>query len=218
MDATPHAYAYRCLPLTLANAHGWEVLTGLSFSAVWDGSQGAEGVRIKGTGGQGRLPVSLFGSGIITFHLEGVFRTSPGWNLWVGGSPNYFISNLHPLTGVVETHWNTTTFTMNWKIDRPNVPVHFPQGAPFCFLMPVPHAVLEQVEPRFAPMSSDPELEAEFLAWTRSRDSFHAKMREAPPQRQADTWQREYFQGRTTLGAQAPDHRTKLRLRPFTHG
>ena len=26
MDATPHSFAYRCLPLTVANSHGWEIL------------------------------------------------------------------------------------------------------------------------------------------------------------------------------------------------
>ena len=26
MDATHERYAYRCLPLTIANAHGWEIL------------------------------------------------------------------------------------------------------------------------------------------------------------------------------------------------
>src|SRR5271165_1161304 len=26
MDATPEAFAYRCLPLNIANAHGWEIL------------------------------------------------------------------------------------------------------------------------------------------------------------------------------------------------
>jgi hypothetical protein len=27
MDASPEAFAYRCLPLNIANAHGWGILT-----------------------------------------------------------------------------------------------------------------------------------------------------------------------------------------------
>ena len=37
MDATPEAFAYRCLPLNIANAHGWEILSPCGFEAVWDG-------------------------------------------------------------------------------------------------------------------------------------------------------------------------------------
>src|SRR5689334_8953002 len=35
MDATPEAFAYRCLPLNIANAHGWEILSPCSFEAIW---------------------------------------------------------------------------------------------------------------------------------------------------------------------------------------
>ena len=33
MDETSEAFAYRCLPLNIANAHGWELLSPSSFSA-----------------------------------------------------------------------------------------------------------------------------------------------------------------------------------------
>ncbi len=29
MDDSPQSYAYRCLPLTIANTHGWEILCGV---------------------------------------------------------------------------------------------------------------------------------------------------------------------------------------------
>ena len=31
MDKTPQSYAYRCLPLNIANAHGWEILSPSTF-------------------------------------------------------------------------------------------------------------------------------------------------------------------------------------------
>ena len=37
MDETSDAFAYRCLPLNIANAHGWEFLSPCAFSARWDG-------------------------------------------------------------------------------------------------------------------------------------------------------------------------------------
>jgi hypothetical protein len=33
MDETPESFAYRCLPLALANQHGWEVTTQAGFTA-----------------------------------------------------------------------------------------------------------------------------------------------------------------------------------------
>ena len=33
MTSTPESFAYRCLPLAIANAHGWEVLSPCGFSA-----------------------------------------------------------------------------------------------------------------------------------------------------------------------------------------
>ena len=91
MDATPESFAYRCLPLNIANAHGWEILSPCGFEAVWNGGPEPDGghrSRLDAGADPERAPVSLFGQGILTFHIEGIFRTPPGWNLWVGGSPN----------------------------------------------------------------------------------------------------------------------------------
>ena len=90
MEETPERFAYRCLPLAIANAHGWEVLSSCGYEARWNGERGIEGIEIRlDEGGDHRLkPVSLFGQGTITFHVDGVFRTPGGWNLMVGGPPN----------------------------------------------------------------------------------------------------------------------------------
>jgi hypothetical protein len=45
MDETFESFAYRCLPLSIANAHGWEILSPATFAAVWDGSEGQSGSR-----------------------------------------------------------------------------------------------------------------------------------------------------------------------------
>ena len=37
MEATGQRFAYRCLPLNIANAFGWEISCGSGFSASWDG-------------------------------------------------------------------------------------------------------------------------------------------------------------------------------------
>jgi len=218
MDATPESFAYRCLPLNIANAHGWEVLTPFGFEAVWNGTPGTEAITITTDPGAepARAPVSLFGQGVLTFHIEAIMRTPPGWDLWVGGSPNRQKDGIAPLTGVVETDWSPFTFTMNWRFTRPGQPVRFEAMEPFCFLFPVQRGAVEAFEPAFAPLGADPDTEKRFRAWSEARDAFHAKMQREPPKAPADRWQKHYYRGVDVSGAVlVPDHRAKLRLKPF---
>ena len=39
MDATPHRYAYRCLPLTIMNQTGWWIKNPVGFTATWRGQR-----------------------------------------------------------------------------------------------------------------------------------------------------------------------------------
>lgn len=221
MDATPEAYAYRCLPLNIANSHGWEVLSPGSFAAMWDGGPAASSVHIDLSQAPHAnfVPVSLFGAGILTFHVEGIIRTPPGWNLWVCGPPNSPKDGIAPLGGLVETDWSPYTFTMNWKLTRPNQVVRFAENEPFCFFFPVPRGTVEQFEPRIAPMADDPELDAQYRAWSEARLEFHREMERNPPSDPSDRWQKLYYRGvypdgRSRAGAQD----VKLRVRPFTRG
>jgi hypothetical protein len=40
MDALPEGFGYRCLPLNIANMHGWEIACPRGFRARWDGGVG----------------------------------------------------------------------------------------------------------------------------------------------------------------------------------
>ena len=221
MDATPEAFAYRCLPLNIANAHGWELLSPCGFEASWTGGTAAEDVVIRLDPGAdpAHAPVALFGQGVLTFHVEAIFRTPESWNLWVSGPPNQGKDGIAPLTGVIETDWSPYTFTMNWRFTRPGQTVRFEQGEPFCFLFPVQRGALETFAPRTRPLSDDPELEERFMAWSRSRDAFHQKMKTAGDVAPADKWQKHYYRGEDSAGARISSrHQTKLRLKPFDAG
>ena len=218
MDQTPEAFAYRCLPLNIANAHGWELLNPCAFDACWNGSTdtGAVTIRPHGQGPAEGLATSLFGQGIITFHIPGIFRTPPGWNLWIGGSPNQPKDAIYPLTGVVETDWSPFTFTMNWRFTRPNHWVHFAAGEPICFLFPVQRSLLDDVRPVLAPIEGEPGLLDRFQQWSKGRDAFVLRMVETPPDVAADKWQKHYYRGvDMSETQQTDDHRTKLRVKPF---
>ena len=218
MDATPESFAYRCLPLNIANAHGWEILNPHGFSAEWDGGSGTHAVTIRPDDGADplRLAVSLFGQGVLTFHVEAILRTPPGWNLWITGSPNRQKDAIAPLSAVVETDWSPYTFTMNWRFTRTGAPIRFEAFEPFCFIFPVQRGAIEAFAPRLAPMEADPALGERFSAWSQARDAFHERMRREPPATPADRWQKHYYRGvDASGGVLVDDHQAKLRLKAF---
>lgn len=217
MTDSPESYAYRCLPLNIADSHGWEVLCPCDFAARWTGGVGAGDVElnIRSNRHDASTPISLFGLGTITFHIQGLFRTSPGWNLWVGGSPNYVKDGIAPLTGIVETDWSPFTFTMNWKLTRPGHWVEFSEGEPICFFFPLRRDDIAQVTPRFERMADHPEDMEQFRLWSESRNDFHDQMRRNPPMSPADKWQKLYYRGTDMRGQACPGHVAKLRLPEF---
>lgn len=221
MDATPEAFAYRCLPLNIANAHGWEILSPCSFEAEWTGGSRPEDVRITADAGANPLevPVALFGQGVITFHIQALFRTPPGWNLWVGGPPNSPRDGIAPLGGVIETDWSPYTFTMNWQFTRPGHRIRFEAGDVICHLFPVERDTVESVTPRFLPIESEPDLKQAFEAWSASREAFQAEVALNPPSRPADKWQKLYYRGVMPDGSPGPGgHQSKLRPADFGSG
>ena len=89
MEQSSDRFAYRCLPLAIANAHGWEILSPCGFEARWRGGPNVEDVEVRLDPGADpkTAPAALFGQGTISFHAGGLFRTPPGWNLWITGPP-----------------------------------------------------------------------------------------------------------------------------------
>lgn len=218
MDDTPDSFAYRCLPLNIANAHGWEILSPCGFEAEWNGGPGVNDVVVRPDAGTlpGKAPVALFGQGVLTFHVDGLLRTSEGFNLWVGGSPNAMKDGIAPLSGLIETDWSPFTFTMNWRFTRPGHRVRFEENEPFCFFFPVERGLVQAVAPRVAPIDEAPELKTRFETWSQSRDAFHASVAAHPPVAPADHWQKFYYRGVDADGALgAPDHCPKLRPAEF---
>jgi hypothetical protein len=103
MDETPSRFAYRCTPLSIANASGWEILSPCSFQATWNGSIGLDAISIRSEGDDHSFVISHFGSGVLTFHTGYLFRTPPGWAVWARGAPNTVKDGIAPLDGLVET-------------------------------------------------------------------------------------------------------------------
>lgn len=216
MNRTDQRFAYRCLPLNIANTHGWEVLNPTGFSAVWDGGERLDAVHVDPDPGTQPPAIGHFGSGTLTFHIPCLFQTEPGFDLFVTGPLNRPKDGIAPLTGVIETDWSPYTFTMNWQFTRSAQRVRFEADEPICHLFPVERGELEKVTPEVRNLSENPVLEAEFKVWSQGRDAFNADLADPTSEAARARWQKSYFQGVCPSGQSgARDHRSKLRLKLF---
>jgi hypothetical protein len=215
MDAFPARHAYRCLPLSIANAFGWELLSPASFSIHWNGGPEAGDIQFESHDGFARLEhfvMSNFSRGIVTFHAGYLFRTEPGWNLLATGSFNSPKDGVSPLSGIVETSWLPYPFTMNWQLTRPGT-VRFDKEEPFCLIVPLPAHVLDDVQPVVCDLQTDTELASQYFAWRGKREEFMAGFRAGDPITLKEAWQKYYFKGALPAAAvAAEDHVQKLRL------
>jgi LPS sulfotransferase NodH len=216
MDATPKRYAYRCLPMVIANQAGWLILNRSKLTVTWNGTADQSGLRINFEAGKNpQHAVSLFGCGILTFTIGYLFRTPPGYNLYVHGPANMPKDGICPLEGIVETDWPESTFTMNWKVTRPDHPIVFESNEPIAMVTPMPRYQLERFEPEIRNISDVPQLEARYEEWLRSRQKHNVEIRIPNSKAQREGWQRHYMRGTTLRSEIAEDHQTSLSLKSF---
>ncbi len=215
MDATVDHFANRCLPLLIANQTGWDVLCPVDFRARWNGKAAKEGVEIRFPGEKSELISAHFGSGVLTFTLGYLFRTSEGHNLWCKGLPNTAKDAIAPLEGIIETDWAPFTFTMNWRFTRKRAWVSFEKDEPVCRLTPIPRHYSEQFDAVIRPLSDDRELCREHIEWSRSRGNFNAELEHDHDRPAGRKWQGHYMRGAHLDGSRFSDHRIKVLMRDF---
>src|SRR5262249_10598614 len=167
MDELPHAY--KCLPLVVANQWGWQVLCPTDVVITWDGRPELEGLRVEVPAQFVPAIKSQFGNGTGTFSPPWLFRTPPGWDLYLKGPSNRWKPNCVPLEGVIETWWLNYTFTLNWKLVQPGTVV-FRQGESLGQLLPVPHSTFQSATSLEAPIGLiEPQPAEELLRWLETR-------------------------------------------------
>ncbi len=215
MDQTRDKFAYRCLPLVMANHAGWIITSPLSVMATWDGSKPASGLKLQFPEGEGKNAKQInshFGEGVLTFSLPWLFRTSPGFGLWVRGPSNSFKEGVTPLEGIVETDWAPYTFTMNWRVTRKNQGVFFMKGEAIAMLVPIPLAMFEEVTPTLREISDDAALRGDFEAFKAGRSGALERLKST----HEAVWQMDYMRGHRPDGTPVSEHRKAFRLREFT--
>jgi len=217
MDATPHRYAYRCLPLTIMNQTGWWIKNPVGFTATWRGQREPGNIDFRfdtSSGIWGKWINSQFGEGIITWNTPFLFRTKPeGSRLLICGPANYFKTNVQPLSALIESDWISMSFTMNWKIMVANQPVRFELDEPLFQAIPLASNIcadLEDASVSYQKLSDNPELFRAYQEWDQERRRFHDQ--KASGEVKPNDWQKDYFQGRDATGREAASyHMTKVK-------
>jgi hypothetical protein len=215
IERSSQRFAARCLPLLIANQSGWEVVLDEELTATWNGKSGTKNVMIECSPRMRGVASSHFGLGILTFQLQYLFRTPPGYNLLVRGPANRPKAGISALEGVIETDWTAASFTMNWQITEVLRAVRFAAGEVIALIVPQRRGELERFEPRLVPLPEDPDLASRHEFFKRSRSAFVKDLKVEDSPAQEAGWQRYYFQGRDPDGTVAPEHQTKLKLKPF---
>lgn len=217
MDETPNSFAYRCVPLTVANTHGWEMLCPFTFEAEWDGGAGLDAVIITPLEPAPRpehagVITSHFGCGILTFNPLHVIRTAPGHGLWLGGPANRFKDAIQPMSAVVETDWMPYTFSFSWKFTRPGTKVRFEREEPFCMFFPIARGTVDACEPRLRALAAEPELHDQYR-WALARRDLDVTLA-VDTREQFQSWYKDATKPDGTA-ADVEDHRIVNKPKPF---
>lgn len=170
MHETSGKYAYKCLPLGIANQYGWAVLSPFDFKVSWYGGEDQESVDVWGVPeGMEHVVQSYFSHKTFTIHPDFVIKTPPGYSLYIRGVPNKEYAVAQPLDAIVETDWLPFTFTYNFRFFEPGT-IEFKKGEPiFCFF-PILRNTVENFEIRKAFIDEDEELMHDFSDYASSRD------------------------------------------------
>jgi len=215
MDELPERFAYRCLPLAIANQMGWEILSPVGFTARWNGREGLDAIRIRFDDTPSPLVGSHFGHGVLTFSLGYLFRTSKAHNLWVKGPANAPKDGIAALEGVIETDWAPFSFTMNWQFTRKRHKVRFERDEPIATVLPYPRHYLGKFDPQIRNLNEDAGLYRQYTQWREDRLRFNEDLSRPGSQAQQQGWQRSYMKGEDGAGQSFAGHETKLRIQDF---
>jgi hypothetical protein len=216
MDDSDQRFAYRCLPMLMANTAGWLIKNPVKFSVWWKGGNKKENLIVEfADGHKDDRIASHFGSGVLTFKLPYLFKTPQNINLWVKGPSNWPKDGIQALEGIVESDWSASTFTMNWILTRPNHLVSFDEGDPICMIIPVMRGLAESLMPVQNPISTNQPFQAEYNLWQQKREKFLEALARQAPEAVRQGWEKDYFKGANPGGKAALEHQTQINLKDF---
>ena len=218
MEDTVDRFAYRCLPVAVANQVGWDILCPVPFTAKWNGKEGLKDISLKFHDQPSPLIGSHFGHGVLTFSPGYLFRTTKSHNLWVKGPTNCPKDGIAALEGLIETDWAPYSFTMNWKFTRKRHKVSFEEGEPICRIVPYPRHYIRKFDPVVRNINENSGLYQQYVDWRESRLAFNESLQDSESGAAKEKWQRSYMKGQDQQGNTFAGHETKIQMKDFKRG
>lgn len=205
-------------PMTVANQYGWEICAPTGFTVVWNGGANRRCLAIvPDDEHEGSRIISHFGGGIFTYSFPAIFKTEPGYDLWVQGPANYPVGGATAMSGIQESDWLLTQSAIHWKMAEPNRAIRFSKGDPLAQVFPIRRGELEAVEPELRSIEDEPEVKAYMEEWMARRGAFNKELKQPDSDAARKRWPGNYRRGADVFGDRiAPaDHRAKMRVKPF---
>jgi hypothetical protein len=142
---SPHAYY--CLPLTVANQHGFLVKSVRDFDIIWNGSDDDVTITFINEENADKQTIKTgFRSGIVTIQNRFALKTSKGISLMTMQPPNLFIPGAIAMAGVIECDNIRRDFTFNLKVTVPNLLIKVRKGDPLASFMPIQRHFIDDFE------------------------------------------------------------------------
>ena len=174
MNESRDKFAYKCLPLNIANQYGFAVLCPADFTIDWWGGNDEKDVDFQIRSEDSYMENylhSYFGGGTFTIHVDFVIRTPKGFSTYIRGVPNETKQGLKPLDAIVETDWLSYTFTYNFLLTEPGS-YSFKKGEPLFIFFPIERGTVENFELKESRLENDSDLLKDF-------DDYHRKRMDA---------------------------------------
>ena len=171
MDESREKFAYKCIPLNIANQYGFAVLCPADFTLDWYGGVEEKDVDFQVTSEEEYFKDHLhsyFGGGTFTIHVDFIVRTPEGFSTYIRGVPNETKQGLKPLDAIVETDWLSYTFTYNFLLTEPGS-YSFKKGETLFVFFPIERGTVEKFELKESRIEDDPELFTDFEDYHRKR-------------------------------------------------
>jgi hypothetical protein len=174
MNDSRDKFAYKCIPLNIANQYGYAVLCPADFTLDWYGGVEEKDVDFHVTSKEEYFEKylhSYFGGGTFTIHVDFIIRTPEGFSTYIRGVPNETKHGLKPLDAIVETDWLSYTFTYNFLLTEPGS-YSFKKGEPLFIFFPIERGTVENFGLKESRVENDPDLLKDF-------EDYHSKRMKA---------------------------------------
>ncbi len=196
MTDSKYKFAYKCLPLNIANQYGFAVLSPADFTVdYWGGDDGnAVDVMVHSDDPQIKENiVSYLGEKTVTIHLDFCLQTPEGYSTYIRGIANETKDGIKYLDAIVETDWLPYTFSYSFVVTSPGI-YEFKKNEPLFMFFPIERNTVENFTLRNQSIKTNDDFYKDFSEYANSRNKLTFDVKDGKVE--GPHFQRFYQEGR----------------------